>query len=142
MATYTNKLNLIKPEINDLVSPTVFADNFDKIDAAYGGLSSDLATTDSNLEKLNSNLENYIKNANIKTKTLSTTDETTTEQYGNLNSGLHMNSAIILGVSVSFSGFVVPYAFNGYLFIHCSNFDGSPIISTNVGTVIIKYLEL
>lgn len=56
MATYTNKLNLIKPEINDLVSPTVFADNFDKIDAAYGGLSSDLATTDSNLEKLNSNL--------------------------------------------------------------------------------------
>lgn len=59
MATYTNKLNLIKPEINDLVSPTVFADNFDKIDAAYGGLSSDLATTDSNLEKLNSNLDNH-----------------------------------------------------------------------------------
>lgn len=56
MATYTSKLNLVKPEINDLVSPTVFADNFDKIDAAYAGLSSDLATTDSNLEKLNNSL--------------------------------------------------------------------------------------
>ena len=57
MATYTSKLNLVKPELNDLVSPTVFADNFDKIDAAYAGLSSDLATTDSNLEKLNNSLD-------------------------------------------------------------------------------------
>lgn len=46
MATYTNNLELVKPELNDLVSPTVFADNFDKIDAAYGDLNSNLSKKD------------------------------------------------------------------------------------------------
>lgn len=49
MATYTNNLKLVKPELNDLVSPTVFADNFDKIDTAYGDLNNSLSDVNSNL---------------------------------------------------------------------------------------------
>ena len=32
MATLTEKLGLIKPEIDDMITPTIFADNFDKIE--------------------------------------------------------------------------------------------------------------
>ena len=36
MAILTEKLGLIKPEIDDMITPTIFADNFDKIDSEFG----------------------------------------------------------------------------------------------------------
>ena len=36
MASLTTNLGLIKPEIDDMITPTIFADNFDKIDSEFG----------------------------------------------------------------------------------------------------------
>ena len=107
MATYTSKLNLVKPELNDLVSPTVFADNFDKIDAAYAGLSSDLATTDSNLEKLNNSLVDINSNLEkVSSKFVVKTISTTTVSVPS-------GSAIITYKDVSLEGYK-PIGIVGY----------------------------
>ena len=34
MSSLTTNLKLVKPELQDNITPTIFADNFDKIDAA------------------------------------------------------------------------------------------------------------
>lgn len=119
MATYTNKLNLIKPEINDLVSPTVFADNFDKIDAAYGGLSSDLATTDSNLEKLNSNLGTKLDTSKIVTTEPKTY---TSDENGVIYVNLHSNDIYgVLDADNTSSLTLIPFKGYGYVMLYVIN---------------------
>ena len=39
MSSLTKNLKLVKPELQDNITPTIFADNFDKIDAALEGVS-------------------------------------------------------------------------------------------------------
>ena len=39
MSSLTTNLKLVKPELQDNITPTIFADNFDKIDAALEGVS-------------------------------------------------------------------------------------------------------
>ena len=39
MSSLTTNLKLVKPELQDNITPTIFADNFDKIDAAIEGVS-------------------------------------------------------------------------------------------------------
>ena len=39
MSSLTTNLKLVKPELQDNITPTIFADNFDKIDAALDGVS-------------------------------------------------------------------------------------------------------
>lgn len=39
MSSLTTNLKLVKPELQDNITPTIFADNFDKIDTAFEGVS-------------------------------------------------------------------------------------------------------
>ena len=38
MATYTNNMGLIKPDLTDTIAPTPFNENFDAIDNAFGNI--------------------------------------------------------------------------------------------------------
>lgn len=44
MATITENLSLVKPQMDDNVDPLVFANNFEKIDKAYGTILSSLVS--------------------------------------------------------------------------------------------------
>lgn len=50
MASYSSKLNLILPEINDNIDPSVFAGNFEKIDTAYTNTENAIALLNSRVD--------------------------------------------------------------------------------------------
>ena len=50
MSSLTTNLKLVKPELQDNITPTIFADNFDKIDTALEGVSLEEIEASTNLD--------------------------------------------------------------------------------------------
>lgn len=80
MAKYTKYYNLTKPEGNDNITPTIFADNFEKIDQALAlkagtGDLGEYATTEA-LRATNENVSTNADNIAALAETIGYLDET------------------------------------------------------------------
>ena len=61
MSKTTKNLLLTKPEASDNITPTIFADNFDTIDTAIGGIKTSISKNKSNISKCNNSINTLQK---------------------------------------------------------------------------------